>query len=260
MSKRLFVVANWKMNPDSLGGATKLFSDLAVTARTARGVRVVACPPMIWLSECKRVYRGKMLALGAQDVSSHPTGAHTGEISAPMLASLGVGYVIVGHSERRAKGETLEEISAKIKQVVQTGLTAILCIGEHARDDHGEYLHVLRAQIVSALSGVTGPQLSQLIVAYEPIWAIGKTAADAMKPELMHETSLYIRKIISEKYGFDQSRLVPVLYGGSVEGSNAETLLSQGEIDGFLVGHASLSPLSFGAILKCAQASIKSRS
>lgn len=247
------------MRPETLTEAVKLFTGTVASVRGLRGVDVIVCPSLVWLTECRRHYRGKAIALGAQDVSAFSTGSHTGEVNTAMLRGSGVSHVIIGHSERRAQGETDERVGEKLKQVTGAGMTALLCIGEAARDDHGEYLHFLRAQLEKGLQGLLPTQLSQLIVAYEPIWAIGKTAADAMKSEQMHETSIYIRKILSEKYSYDQARLVPILYGGSVEPDNAAELLSRGEIDGFLVGHASLHAESFGLILKAASLAAKQR-
>ena len=259
MLKRLLVVGNWKMNPESASAAGKLLTDTIALMRGIRGVQTIVCPPFVWLTECRRRYRGKSVLLGAQDVSQYPRGAHTGEVSAEMLASLSMQYVIVGHSERRAAGDTEAGVNEKVKQALSHGLSVILCIGESARDEHGDYLHVLRAEITSALTGVTGVEINRLILAYEPIWAIGKSAQEAMKPEVMHETGLYIRKIVAQLYGLDQARMVPILYGGSVEPSNAEALLTRGEVDGFLVGHASLSAETFGPILKAAHVASKHR-
>lgn len=260
MMKRLVVIGNWKMSPEMSASATKLFLEVAGLARRVRDVQVVVCPPFVWLSECRQRYRGKALALGAQDVSVFGAGSHTGEVSASMLRALGVTHSILGHSERRAQGESDEVVAQKVKQIVESGMTAILCIGEKSRDSNGEYLHFLRAQLERGLHDLLPTKLAQLIIAYEPVWAIGKTSADAMRPDDMHETSLYIRKVLSEKYTFDQARLVPILYGGSVEPENAEGLLARGEIDGFLVGRASLDTVSFGAILRAAHAQAKRRS
>ena len=256
--KRL-IIGNWKMRPENGAAAVKLFTSTVRETRGLRGVGVVLCVPFVWLSECKRHYRGKAVSLGAQDVSAFTSGSHTGEVSASMVRAVGATHTIVGHSERRAQGETDEIVREKVKTALSSGLTVVLCIGETLRDEQGEYLHFLRTQLGTALQGLLPTQLSQLIVAYEPIWAIGKTAADAMKPEDMHETSLFIRKVLAEKYTYDQARLVPILYGGSVEPENADDLLARGEVDGFLVGHASLEASSFGSILKTAHALVKKR-
>jgi triosephosphate isomerase (TIM) len=181
-------------------------------------------------------------------------GSYTGEVSAPMLASIGTEYVIVGHSERRARGENNEIVNRKVRVALLEGIDVVLCIGEEARDHGGEYLLFLTEELISALSGLKKDSLKHIAIAYEPIWAIGKTSKDAMKPSDMHEMSLFIRKILTDRYDRATALSVPILYGGSVEVENSETLLRGGEIDGFLVGHASLDPESFKEILALASA------
>ncbi|MCI0619937.1 triose-phosphate isomerase [Candidatus Wolfebacteria bacterium] len=245
------VVANWKMHPGALQEARRLFSSIARRIRRVRGVQVVVCPPALYLSELVRSYRGANIRFGAQDVSWHAgIGAYTGELSAMMLKRIGAGHVIVGHSERRAMGESDKTVSTKVKAALDAGLAPILCVGEEERDHEGGYLSQLEWQLTASLDGVPRTQASRLVVAYEPVWAIGKRAQSAVTPRLLHETVIFVKKILSKKYGRVVGMKVPILYGGSVEGTNAGALSREGAVDGFLVGHASLSVRDFVSIVK----------
>jgi len=251
MEKKL-VVANWKMNPTTLAEAKKLFKNILEPARKFRNVRTVICPPFVYIPQLRNFYGGTQVALGAQDVSREEKGAHTGDVSASMLASVGVSHVIVGHSERRKRGETNEDIEQKTAAALAEGLTVLLCIGEETRDAHGDYFSFVRDELTSALANVQKRDLERVIIVYEPIWAIGKTDKDALGPEGMHEMSLFIRKILVERYERTLAQTVPILYGGSVERGNALALLVGGAVEGFLVGHASLDEVEFVEILTSA--------
>jgi len=250
------VVANWKMNPQSFVEAEKLFTAIRKTATPLRNVQTVVCPPSVFISELYQSYSGSKVLLGGQDVYWEKKGSFTGEVSPVQLKDVGADYCIVGHSERRERGEDDEMVNNKIRAVIREGLTAIVCIGESERDKHGEYLQFLKNQIEKALHGVKNSNLKNIIIAYEPIWAIGKTDEDAITPEDLHETVLYIRKIFVGLYNKDNALALPILYGGSVERENAEILLVHGEANGFLVGHASLDVDEFGDILKIANSSV----
>jgi triosephosphate isomerase len=215
-------------------------------------VQSIICPPFIFLSELNELYSGHRIVLGAQDVFWEKGGAYTGEISPEEIKSVGAKYVILGHSERRALGETNEIVNEKVIASLKAGLNVILCIGESNRDSYALYLKFLREELESALLDVPKKELNNLIVAYEPIWAIGKRAKDAMSPHKMHEMSIFIKKILTETFDKKSASKVPVLYGGSVEPENAEGLLALGEIDGFLLGHASLDAGQFNEILRIA--------
>jgi len=243
---RKIIVANWKMNPHTLQEASRLYD--AVKKAAGRRTTAVVCPPFVYLSTFQKRGRGKV-TLGAQDVSSEEGGAHTGEVSAAMLKNLGVSYCLVGHSERRAQGETNDIVCRKLHGALAAGLTVILCIGERERDREVEYLSFLEEELRSALTGLQSKEVRRLIVAYEPLWAIGKTASDAMKPEDVHETVLYIRKLLTGLFDRKTAEAVPVLYGGSVELRNVMELLERGEANGFLVGHASLDAKQFAEML-----------
>ena len=253
--KKKLLIANWKMNPDNLTLAKELFVGIKNTASKLSKVQTIIAPPYIYLSELSALYKGHRMLLSGQDVFWEKKGSHTGEVSATMLKNLGMTHVIIGHSERRANGESDREINAKILTATQAGLTAVLCIGESDRDHKdGTHLPFLTSQLEAALEGVSKNKLSDIIVAYEPIWAIGKSEEDAMKPEELHETVLFIRKVVANLFGKNLALKVPVLYGGSAGKGNTEALLSEGMVDGLLVGHASLSVTEFSEMLRIAQA------
>lgn len=246
------IIANWKMNPTSKVEAKKLFNGIKKTAVSLRNVDTIICPPFIYLSELKKLYSGKKIAIGAQNVFGEVKGSFTGEINASQLKDMGATYVIIGHSERRALGETDEMVNDKLVLALKEGLNVILCIGESERDSHGKYLHFLREQITSAFLKVKPNDLSNIMIAYEPIWAIGKTGDDAITPQKLHETTLFIKRVLMDLYNKKVAMDTSIIYGGSVEPENTEALLSDGEVQGFLVGHASLDAKSFGEILNIA--------
>lgn len=241
------IVGNWKMFPASFSEAKSLMAALRKGAGKSRAT-IVACPPLAYLGAFAGVKSS--VALGAQDISLFVgTGARTGEVSPEMVKSLGASYVIVGHSERRAGGETEETITTKTTQGIQAGLTTILCVGEKDRDASGAYFTVVRAQLRSALEGLASGRAKQLVVAYEPVWAIGAKAKGAATPEIVREMTVYIRKELASLFG-KSGRAIPVLYGGSVDERNAKEYLTTSGADGLLIGRVSLEPTRFLAIAK----------
>jgi len=247
--KKSLVVANWKMNPSTLVEAKRLLKDVARKVSRTRDVSVVLCPPVLYLLDLVKSYKGSIISFGAQDVSrDEKTGAFTGEISSMMLKRLGVIYTIVGHSERRARGETDEVVSQKVLAALAGGLVPIVCVGETQRDGEGQYLGVLERQLAGSLEGLSRQKAGKIIVVYEPLWAIGKTAADSVSPEDLYQMSLFIKKILVKHYGRKIGKSIRILYGGSVEPQNAGSLRRDGGVDGFLVGHASLVSSDFAAI------------
>lgn len=251
MKPRPIVIGNWKMNPASSAEAKKLFSQIKRASNTLKKVDVVIATPFPYISLLHT--DSKKFLLGAQNVSGELSGALTGEVSASMLRSLDVSYVIVGHSERRAMGESDEMVNKKIKTALGAGMKAVVCIGEKTRDTSGTYLSFLRGQILGTLAGLSKRDLQDVVLAYEPIWAIGSASKGAMDANSLHETTLYIQKILSEIYGREGTSMIPILYGGSVDESNAESLLTEGKIRGFLVGRASLSLETFLPIVMVAE-------
>jgi len=246
-NKRL-IVANWKMNPETVGEAKEIFRKTKASFKNLKNIKVVICPPFVYLSDLEKLLGSnqKQFCLGAQDMFWEKGGSFTGEISAGMLKK--ESYVILGHSERRDLGETDEMISKKVNSALKAGLQTILCIGEKERDDHGEYLHFLRGQLTHSIGKLSKSLLDNLIIAYEPVWAIGK--AEAMKANDIYETSIFIKKILVEIFGQKTDINVPILYGGSVSDKNAREIITLGEVQGLLVGRQSLDPEKFGELLK----------
>lgn len=188
-------------------------------------------------------------ALAAQDISLYEEGAHTGEVTGESLRSLGVSYVLVGHSERRNMGESNEVISQKVSRALDSGLKVIFAIGEEERDSHGNYLSFITEQLLSVLGKRDPAILKNIILAYEPVWAIGKDADEVITAHDLEEMILFIRKIIAERIDEKYASKVKIIYGGSVSADNVEGLIIP-HIHGFLPGRASSTPETFSALIK----------
>lgn len=244
------IVANLKMNPQSAKETGALFSEIKKTASKLRGVDTVFCPPFVYLSQLGRETSKlpQNVKIGAQDVFWKDNGAYTGEISPTQLKKLGVKYVIIGHSERREHlQETDELINKKIRSALKAGLKVILCVGEKEREEDSLPV-IIKEELNAGLSGVPKKFSKNIIIAYEPIWAIGSGRAD--KPENLTSTIIYIRRIILGIFGKKVAHEIAILYGGSVNEKNAKSFLEIDGISGLLVGGASLDARKFGAILK----------
>jgi len=257
---KYIIVANWKMKPNSLKEAKRIFDGIKKAASRMSKIETIICPPFVYLSELGHLMSKRTLSvqLGVQNLfwENPPSGggSYTGEISVLMAKDLGVKYAIIGHSERRKHlQETDEMVNKKIKIALANGMKVILCIGESERDINSNYLYFLKDEIAKGLNGVSRKFFKNIIIAYEPIWAIGKKGKYADRPENVMQISIYIRRILFGLAGKELSRNIPILYGGSVEPENAEDLLKEGGVQGFLVGHASLVPKSFNKILQIAQ-------
>lgn len=247
-ARKKLVIGNWKMNPQSLIEAKKIFTTFKKTKKDDKNITVVFCPPYIYLSEIKKSYTGSKIFFGAQDVYWKDEGSYTGEISAKMLQSVGARFVIIGHSERRNMGENESLIAEKLKATLKSGMHAVLCVGEPTRDIHGKYLQILKEQIFSALENIETPLLKKLIVAYEPVWAIGE-GNKAIDTHDLYQTILFIKKQIIEKFDRKIGESISILYGGSVDSENAFGLMQEGGVDGFLVGRNSLNAFEFAKIV-----------
>ena len=241
MKDKKLIVANWKMNPLTWNEANGLFEAVKKKAKQLKRAVPILCVPSLYLNCLNENYKGKKIFLGGQDISQYEkTGSHTGEVSVQMQQAAGAQYMIVGHSERRAMGETDDIVRKKLQISLEAGLNTILCIGERNRDREGAYLGFVAKQITAALYGAPKEVAEKLIIAYEPVWAIGKKAEDAMTPHLMHQMSLFIRKVLHDFFDEEDVKKIPVIYGGSVERGNAEILIKEANVEGFLIGHASL--------------------
>lgn len=269
-----YLIANFKMNPEQQEDMEAWIEKFQASfeGKRAEGIRVVLCPPFVWLPLLQQVVsrdktgsfgavrrsasdggsKQEVLRLGAQDVFWEMRGAYTGEVSPSMLRNIGCEYVIVGHSERRALGETNEIINRKIKAALQAGLKVILAVGEPARTDEAGALDrevgpALEKQLVEALSGISRIKLGNLMVAYEPLWAVGSGIADT--PEDALKAALFIRKCVGKATGTRHAQDLPVLYGGSVTSKNAAPFLTEEALNGLLVGGASLDAREFSKIV-----------
>ena len=250
-ARRPLVVGNWKMNLNHLE-AIALVQKLAFSldAEQLRAAEVVVLPPFVDLRGVQSLIDGDKLALGygAQDLSPFDSGAYTGDISGGMLAKLGCAYVTVGHSERRAHHhEDDAVVNAKARAAIRHGLVPIVCVGEHldVRHDGGQVGHCV-GQLRAALAGITAEQATAIVLAYEPIWAIG--TGEVARPADAQEVCAALRAEMTTEFGEQVGGGVRVLYGGSVKGHNAAELLSQNDVDGALVGGASLIAEQFAAI------------
>jgi triosephosphate isomerase len=248
MGRRPFIAGNWKMNLD-LAGAVALAKGLVKEAEGKDGVDLAICPPSVYLDSVGKAVAGTKVGLGAQNMYSEKKGAFTGEVSAPMLKDFGCTYVILGHSERRhIFRETDAEINDKVYAALEAGLVPIVCVGETlAEREAKKTMRVVRRQFEGSLSGLTGQQLRKIVIAYEPVWAIGtgKNASPAEAEEVHRD----LRNIMAERYNKEVAESVRLQYGGSVKADNAASLLSQPDIDGALVGGASLKVDQFMGIV-----------
>jgi triosephosphate isomerase len=252
MFNRNIVIGNWKMNPLSLKEAEKLFSGIVKEITLVKKTEVVICPPFIYLEKLKKISR--KISLGAQNSFWGDAGAFTGEVSAGMLDNLGVKYIILGHSERRAMGENNLDVNKKIKAVLAAGIIPVLCVGENVRDLNHEYFNFVKNQLEECLLGISKTTISKIIIAYEPIWAISSTPErkDATSDDC-REMVIFIRKILSDKFGKESAK-TRIVYGGSVNEREAEDFLKNGGVNGLLVGRASLDAKKFGKIIKTCEA------
>ena len=243
------VIGNWKMH-GTLVESRALRTAIRAGLNRPRGVQVVVCPPFTALAAVGEILGGGPIQLGAQTCHHEPSGAHTGEISLPMLAELGCRWTLLGHSERRKEiGEADELINLKLRAVLSHGLTPVLCVGETADERRqGLTFTTVEGQLRAGLAGLGGDQIAKTVLAYEPVWAIG-TGANA-SPSQAAEVQGYLRGLLSELASKEIAQTVRILYGGSVKAENADALLAEPEVDGALVGGASLNAPGFIGIVR----------
>jgi len=253
MIRRKLIAGNWKMNKTAADGVA-LTKDIAAEIGREGTVDIVLCPPFTALESVGRALEGLSIKLGAQNMSPEKSGAFTGEVSAEMLRALFVTHVILGHSERRTLfGETDAAVNKKTLAALANQLKPILCVGETlAEREAGATLAVVQRHVESGLKGVTAEQITSVIIAYEPVWAIGtgKVATTAQAQEV----HAFIRDLLTKLYGAPLAQKIRILYGGSMKPSNAPELLAEKDIDGGLIGGASLEGRSFIDLVKAADA------
>jgi triosephosphate isomerase len=251
--RKPFVAGNWKMNTNSrtsVGLVKRIASGSAETA--GQSVTVAVCPPFVYLQAVAQALSSSNIAVGAQDIYSEPEGAFTGEISSAMLKDVGCSYCLCGHSERRhIIGESDELINKKVTAAIGGGLLPILCVGELLEEREASQTNqVVTRHVKEGLAGLNGEKLQAVTIAYEPVWAIGtgRTAT----PEQAQEVHDFIRKLLAQMYDDESAEEIRILYGGSVKPGNAADLMAQKDIDGLLVGGASLKADDFLAIIQAA--------
>jgi len=247
--RKPFIAGNWKMNT-SLSGARELAQGLVERIGTLDACDLAVCVPFVYLFAVGEVVEGTNIALGAQNLHWEEKGAFTGEVSAGMLKDFGTDFVIIGHSERRhIMGENDEIVGKKLRRALDAGLRAILCLGELLKErEAGQTEEVIRRQAEEDLKVVKGEEMARVTIAYEPVWAIGtgRTAT----PEQAAEVHKFIRHLLAMMYGSEIAQNIRIQYGGSVKPENAYDLFQQEEIDGFLVGGASLNAEDFSKIVQ----------
>jgi triosephosphate isomerase (TIM) len=250
--RKTVIAGNWKMYKTLEESAELINALKPLTSNLKTNVGVIVCPPFTSLAIAANLTKGSNISLGAQNMSEHDEGAYTGEVSWKMLKSVGCEYVILGHSERRQYfGESNELINAKAKKALANSLKPIICVGEKLDErEKGVTEQIISAQVKGCLAGISSDELKNVIIAYEPVWAIGtgKTAT----PLQAQEVHMHIRKLVAQLYSWNVAEGLVIQYGGSVKPDNAAELLSQNDIDGALVGGACLKADSFSAIINAA--------
>lgn len=246
MAKKYILVANWKMNPGTLKEAERLVGEYKKFNKNLKADLVIA-PPALYLAPLTGKY-SKNFLFAAQNIFWEEKGAYTGEVSASMVSELKVKYTILGHSERRRMGETSLDTSKKIKSALKEKITPIVCIGEEDRDEKGEYMDTLNRQIEESLKGILRKDIEKVIIAYEPVWAIGKSEEEGMKSHDIYSMTIFIRRGLSKLFGKENAEKVKIIYGGAVGPKNAKDIIRESHIDGFLVGHQSLKSKNFEEI------------
>jgi len=250
--RRPFIAGNWKMNLNR-AEAMALARGLAEAVGGSPKADVAICPPSCYLDPVAQIVKGSAVALGAQNVYHEANGAFTGELSTTMLLDLGCKYVILGHSERRhILQESNADVNKKVHAALQAGLTPIVCVGELlAEREANQTAAVVRDQVEGSLAGVSAEKLAGVVFAYEPVWAIG--TGKVASPEQAEEVHKSLRKLLAERYNAAVAERVIIQYGGSVNPKNSADLLKQENIDGFLVGGASLKVDTFLGVIGAAQ-------
>lgn len=248
---KTLLVANWKMNPASFKEAKALLDATRKSGEKARNVSIVIAPPSIYLRQLRLLYKGKRIAFAAQSANAEQGGAHTGDISMLQVRDAKATFVLVGHAERRAAGETNDDAKKMVAAALALNMTPVLCVGETIRTQSGDHFARVAEQLKGALLDVQKPMLKKILIAYEPVWAIG--AASAMSPRDMHEMAIFIRKTVVNMHG-EVGMQMRILYGGSIDETNAAAMCTEGDVEGLLVGRASADPRKVTALIQALHA------
>ena len=249
MPRRIIIAGNWKMNKN-IGESIDLANSIKRSLYDVEEVEIVVCPPFTSLSDVNEITMETNIKLGAQDCFWQIEGAFTGEVSAAMLKSVGCEYCIIGHSERRQFfGETNETVNKKLKSLLKENIKPIVCVGEKLEErKSGRTFDVIKDHVINSLAGISKEEMVRTVIAYEPVWAIG-TGVNATK-EQAEEAHKYIRTLLGQMHGDEVAKSVRIQYGGSVKPENIKELISQEDVDGALVGGASLKADSFVQLVK----------
>ena len=249
MSRKVIIAGNWKMNKTASEGVA-LVKALKGLVADVDNVEIVVCPPFTSIEAVAKELKGSNIKVGAQNVHWKENGAYTGEISCAMLKEIGIDYVIIGHSERRQYfGETDETVNLRVKAALAAGFKVMVCVGETLEEREGAKTNdVLSTQLGGGLAGLTAADMENVVIAYEPVWAIGtgKTAT----PDMAEETHAFIRQTVAKLFHEEVAANVRIQYGGSMKPENAAELVAQADIDGGLIGGAALKADSFAALVK----------
>jgi len=247
--RKKFIAGNWKMNT-TIEEAVALAKDVVKTMGTTSDVDIAICPPYTSLYAVSEVLKGSTVKLGAQDVHWEAKGAFTGKVSCAMLKSVGVTYVIIGHSEQRTYfHETNDTVNKKVKATLAAGLLPIVCVGETLEErKSGRMDAVIESHTVGAFAGISPEDALKCTIAYEPVWAIG--TGETATPQQANEAHIFIRKLLTKLYGTSTAEQIRIQYGGSMKADNAKALLGQSDVDGGLIGGASLKAADFAGIVK----------
>lgn len=248
--RRKIVAGNWKMNKNVIDAQQLMMQLLSYKNNNAANCEIWIAPPSLYLMMAKDIFEKDEVGVFSQDMSEHESGAYTGEISVDMLESIDAAGSLIGHSERRQyHGETDESCNKKVKLALDKGLIPVYCNGETLEQRKaGQHLNVVKTQTETALFTLSAEEIKKVVIAYEPVWAIG--TGETATPEQAQEIHAHIRSCIAEKYGQEVAEEIPILYGGSVKPDNAKEIFSQPDIDGGLIGGAALKVEDFSKIIE----------
>ncbi|MES2014380.1 MAG: triose-phosphate isomerase [Patescibacteria group bacterium] len=242
------IVGNWKLYINTPQEGKKLIRDIDKKLPRSLKVEVALCPQVSLAALLKSGYSGKRMAFGTQDLFTEESGAYTGQVSAKSLTASGIKYVIVGHAERRAEGDTDEIVAKKAVAAIATKLHPVICVGESSRDSEGAFFSQLAAMVTASLSRIDAVDAAKFTIAYEPVWAIG--AGEAPSPRTVAEAAMFIRKTIADMWGRERALKVRIIYGGAVTAESAKAFATSGGIQGLLPGRASVDATEFTNIIR----------